>query len=168
MYVPPAILSVLATGEADGGVRSTVDQLTTSNHQIMLALLGVMATLVGGLVYLAKAYANTKVAAEQATEANRAVNNVDGPTIQANVAHLVEVVDLLVKKQDDFDAKGWAVGLGSDIDTAPRLTETIRKLQHYDEAQDVDHQHILDKLEAMDTAIAAHVKWEEEQKWDGH
>ena len=60
-----------------------------------------------------------------------------------------------------------ATGLGSDIDTAPRLTQTIRDLQTHDEAEARDHKLIMIKLAAMDWAIQDHVAWEMSQKYQG-
>ena len=110
-------------------------------------VLGLMSTL----TFSVKAWSQSRAA-------NTAVNNVaSGPTIQQNVASLVESIARLEKAQDAFEAKGWSHGLDESINTAPRLSAVIA-------GQASDHQRIMAKLVAMDQAIAAHVEWEETVK----
>ena len=113
-----------------------------------IALYGVLGTLATGmvttLVYVIRG-------SKEIEGVGRAVNHVDGPTIQQNVTQIAEHVSELREAQRQFTERGWATGLGEDIDTAPKLTEAIRSLQH-------ETEQIRDKL-------VEHDAWEKAQKY---
>ena len=121
-----------------------------------IALYGVLGTIITGmgttLVYVIKGH-------NEARAANRAVNNVDGPTISANVAHIVEQVEELRAAQKEFRDRGWHA-LPPDLGTSAGLTDVIRDLQRSTVDQLDEHKLIMGKLEQMDAEIQAHVAWE--------
>ena len=139
---------------------------TSTQDQTLIGIVGVMAvSMAGALTFAVKGWQEARKGAASSKGAYEAVNGV-GPgqhRLYDAVSHIADAVERLEAKQQDFDNKGWATGLGGDIDTAPKLTEAIRTLQH----QQLDHQAILDKLEALDVAVRDHVIWEMNQKYDG-
>lgn len=152
-----ALLVGSGSGNGSGSVPNLIE---SGEHQITLALIGVGATLVAALVYVVKAYTNAKVAAEQATAANQAVNNV-GPgqhNLYDMVASQSKTLERLVDAQNDFTERGWR-RLPDDLSTSAKLTETIRELQHHDHGIDETINTILEELRA-------HVQWELQVKWE--
>lgn len=151
---------LMSAGNGDGGsVREQVQTITETSDQIVLAILGILATLVAALVFLAKGYAKTKVAAEQATQANQAVNNV-GPgehRMYDMVTEMGKKLEHISVEQEEFQTKGWKT-LPDDLASASRLTETIRSIQHNDE---ILHQ----KLDMIIKELREHVEWEIKAKY---
>jgi Na+-translocating ferredoxin:NAD+ oxidoreductase RnfG subunit len=138
--------------------------MAADHQQIILALVAVIAPLVGALVVLAK---RTTIAAEQATMANRAVNNV-GPgehSLWDQVSFVREDVMELVEAQRDFAKRGWQT-LPEDISTAARLTETIRDLQHSAATNQAEHDRIIAKIDTLADSLREHDRWERE-RYDG-
>ena len=141
-------------GNGEGGVRDTVSDLAQENDIIVVALLGMLTTMVAALIYLAKMYANTKVAADQSTQANQAVNNVAPGTgsISENVRHINDQVNKLIAVQEEFSQHGWS-SLPTDIGDAVGLTTTIRDLQSH-------AKHVNGQLDTIIEELREHVAWE--------
>ena len=96
----------------------------------------------------------------EARGANAAVNNVEGPTISANVQHLVEEVGSLREAQKDFARRGWAT-LPEPIDTAVGLVTTMDSMRRDIEAGSEGIAQIAQRL-------AEHDAWERSQKFPPH
>jgi hypothetical protein len=118
---------------------STLDSVGAAHDQIVLGLIGVLGVVIAGLVYIVKAYANTKVAAQQATEANKAVNNI-GP----GEHRLYDVIARIEAKQDDFD-KRWG-NLPDGMDDAVGLVELLHGLDR--------------RVSEIQVQLVEHVAWE--------
>lgn len=101
-------------------------EATSSTHLSLIAGLGVVITmLAGSLVLLAKMLVQTR-------EVNAAVNNrAEGDGLFAQIATIQMTVDKLLQSEEDFASKGWR-NLPSDLDSAAKLTQTIRDLQATD------------------------------------
>lgn len=141
------MLSAASGGES---VNSNVKELVNVSDQVLLALIAVIATSVAALVFVIRNMNISKVAAEQATAANSAVNNV-GPgqhRMYDKISRIEEHVEKLLKDQDRFDSHGWET-LPNDLNTAVALTQTIRQLQHNDE-----------KIDTILAELREHVEWE--------
>ena len=102
-------------------------------------------------------------------EANAAVNDVGTGELRIyeKVSRIDDVVGRLEKHQDDFDAKGWETGLPVDMNSAPKLTETIRGLQHQAELHSAHFDTVNGKLDKVLEDLTAHVEWEMKQKYTG-
>lgn len=134
-------------------------EAAASNDQIMLALIALVASSVAALVYVIRNGRYVKTAAEEATAANQAVNNV-GPgkhSLFQMVEHIRDDVAHLKRDQEQFDSHGWET-LPADIGTAVGLTTTIRDLQHNDDA-------ISAKLDTLIIELREHVAWEMDEKY---
>ena len=154
-------IELLVQSAEGGGVRETTAQIAASNEQIILALIAIIATSIAALVYTIRNNTIIKTAAQDASEANKAVNNI-GPgehRLYDMIAMLKEDMHELSVAQDEFSKKGWAT-LPPDIASASGLTEVIRNLQHDDKAMH-------EKLDGILKALDDHVKWEMEQKYKG-
>ena len=147
---------------ANGGVRDAVNGIADSHDQIMLAMIAVVAAAVAALVFVIRNSVNIKIAAEQATAANSAVNSVgpDKHTIYAMVERIHDDVADLKKDQEQFDSHGWET-LPSDLSTAVGLTTTIRDLQN-------NHKSVNEKLDTLIAELREHVVWEMSEKWGLH
>ena len=144
---------------ANGGVRDAVNGIADSHDQIMLAMIAVVAAAVAALVFVIRNSVNIKIAAEQATQANKAVNNV-GPgehRLYDKIATMAETVAELKKGQEEFADHGWE-NLPDDLGDSVALTMTIRDLQH----DNVNH---ADKLDQVLAELRQHVAWEMSEKW---
>ena len=130
-----------------------VERLVDSHDQIVLALIAVVATAVAALVFVIRNSNNSRIAAEQSTAANAAVNGV-GPEhrLWDKVDRIEQALQTLVQRQHDFDAHGWG-SLPSDLDDAVSLTSTIRELQH--------------NVGDVRSRLIDHDTWERSAKYDG-
>lgn len=146
----PAGCHLVVTAAGVTGVADTVGV----PQEIVLALIALIATSTGALVYVIRNGRYVKTAAEEATAANRAVNNVGAGrhSLYDMVEHIRDDVKELKKQQDEFDSHGWGT-LPSDISNAVGLTTTIRDLQHNTEAVGV-------KLDTIIGELREHVEWE--------
>ena len=129
------------------------------HDQIVLAVIALASMLAASLVYLVKGYSNSKTAAEQATEANKAVNNV-GPgdhRLYDKISSIEKNVEHLIRDQETFDSHGWET-LPQDLGTAVGLTTTIRDLQH-------GHKEQGEKLDEIKSILVEHVEWEMRVKY---
>ena len=137
----------------------TGDGSPDEHIQVILMLGALLSTLVAALVYLAKSYINTKIAAEQSTEANKAVNNV-GPgdhRLYDKISSIEKNVEHLIRDQETFDSHGWET-LPQDLGTAVGLTTTIRDLQH-------GHKEQGEKLDEIKSILIEHVEREMRVKY---
>lgn len=152
------VLSLLLS-QADAPVaQAAVD----SNQQIVLALIAVVATSVAALVFVIRNTTISKVAAEQATQANEAVNNV-GPgqhRLYDKITSIEKSVTRLLRDQETFDSHGWET-LPADLNTAVALTQTIRDLQN-------NHKSFNDKIDTLISELREHVVWEMDAKYGRH
>jgi hypothetical protein len=156
-----------AAGE--GGVRTTVEAVHANQDQIMLALIALLGTCVACLVWIIKNGRTIRIAADEATAANHAVNNVGGGDhkmydmvrdIKGEVKQIKSDVTGLKKDQTQFDSHGWET-LPPDIGTAVGLTTTIRDLQN-------NHKQVNGKLDTLISELREHVVWEMDTKYGKH
>jgi hypothetical protein len=99
-----------------------VEGAIAGHDQIMLGLVAVLGTLAGVLVVAIRNGNVVKIAAQQATEANKAVNNV-GP----GEHRLYDVISRIEAKQDDFDRR-WG-NLPEEMDDAVGLAELLHEMR---------------------------------------
>jgi uncharacterized membrane protein len=124
-----------AAGEE--GVRSTVDAISATDDQIVLALIAIISLSIGALVYTIKNNSLGK-------DINKAVNNV-GP----GEHHLIDLIKQIKDKQEEFDKK-WG-NLPDDMDDAVGLVELI---------------HGMDKrISGIQGELREHVAWEMNAKY---
>lgn len=151
------------------GVRATVESISTTNDQIMLALIALVGTSIAALVFIIRngrtagtVAGDAATAAAQATAANAAVNNVgEGKhSLYDMIERIRDDVSDLRKDQDQFDSHGWET-LPPDISTAVGLTTTIRDLQN-------GHRAVNEKLDTIITELRDHVVWEMGAKYGLH
>jgi hypothetical protein len=93
-----------------------------THDKIIASLVGLLGLSITALVYVIKNYGLSKTAAEQSSEANKAVNNV-GP----GEHRLYDLVMKVVEKQEEFDRK-WG-NLPSDMDDAVDLMTVVNELR---------------------------------------
>jgi hypothetical protein len=132
MYVGVfALVFALLAGVGPGGVRNLVED---SHDQVMLALAGVIGVAVAALAWTIRNGRDVRTAAEQATAANRAVNNrTPGEhSLYDLVARIGEDVTILKHRQEQTDQRGWEA-LPEDLRDAPSVVNTIRKMQQSDD-----------------------------------
>jgi Na+-translocating ferredoxin:NAD+ oxidoreductase RnfG subunit len=134
--------------------------ITAAELQIFAPLLGMLATMVGVLVFLVKSYRQTEIAATEAKQTNNSVNNVlpGMPTLYQQVLQIKETMNKFTDAQDDFTQKGWR-SLPEDINTAIGLTETIRELQHKDIAIQESLDSLGERLDVMVEELREHINW---------
>lgn len=156
------MFSALAAQAGDGSTRESVQNIATTNDQIVLALIAIVATSVAALVYVIRNNRYGRVAAEQATAANEAVNNVGEG--KHKLYHMVEAtyedVAELKEQQKQFDSHGWET-LPPDLGSAVALTQTIRTLQN-------QHDRLHEKLDTIISELREHVVWEMNAKYGLH
>lgn len=98
---------------AGGGESDAIQHFSAPEHvQIIFALIAIVATSIGALVYTIK---NNKLG----RDINKAVNNV-GP----GEHHLIDLIKQIKDKQDEFDKK-WG-NLPDDLDDAVGVVEVLR------------------------------------------
>ena len=122
---------------------------TVGNHeQIIIALVAVITALIGILAVSIKGMLHSKAA-------NQAVNDVGSGEVKIyeKVTRIDEAVTRLVMAQTEFESKGWSHGLPTDFDTAPGLTDTIRKLQAKDDRNSEEHAVIGEKLDKIEWTL---------------
>jgi len=119
-------------------------------EQIPTTVVGILGVLVAGLIAVIVLLIKTLGEARQAKEA---FGSSDGPTLSANVDHLVTEVDALATAQKDFASRGWQT-LPEPISTAAGLATTLSGMQN-------DIGQIAERL-------AAHDAWERSQKFPPH
>jgi len=145
-----------------GDGTSVVDE----NLQVILLLGTLLSTVVAALVYLVKGYGNSKIAAEQSTAANRAVNDIgpgdhrlyDKVTMIAEDTHTNrKAIEKLIANQEQFDAHGWE-NLPQDMDDAVSLTEKIRGLERGRDSN-------AEKIDQILAELRQHVAWEMAEKY---
>jgi len=136
------------------------------HDQIVLAIIALASMLAAALVYLAKGYGNSKIAAEQSTAANRAVNDIgpgdhrlyDKVTMIAEDTHTNrKAIEKLIANQEQFDAHGWE-NLPQDMDDAVSLTEKIRGLERGRDSN-------AEKIDQILAELRQHVAWEMAEKY---
>ena len=173
---------LLAAADNGNGVKSSVEAVSATQDQIMLALIALVSMSMAALVYIIRngkiaqgGADDAAVAAKQATAANAAVNNV-GPgkhkmydmveridtrsaetvvkvaELSSDVKIVKDDVANLKKDQDQVDSHGWET-LPPDISTAVGLTTTIRDLQN-------NHNQVNGKLDTLISELREHVVWE--------
>lgn len=117
------------------------DITVDSDDQIILALIALIGTSIGGLVYVIKTFSLGKETAKDAKEANKAVNNI-GP----DQTRLYDMVARIEAKQDEFDRR-WG-NLPPEMDDAVGLAGVLTEIhRRQDEIQR--------KLDQLDTLIAS-------------
>lgn len=143
-------------------MREAVEGISTTNDQIVLALIAVIATSVAALVYVIRQGKYIRTAAEESSAANAAVNNV-GPgkhNLYDMVERIKDDVTDLKKDQDEFDSHGWTT-LPDDLNSAVNLTTTIRTLQN-------NQRSVHEKLDTLIVELREHVQWEMDEKYGRH
>jgi len=171
-----------AAADNGNGVRTTVEAVSATQDQIMLALIALVSMSIAALVYIIRngrmdsgAADDEATAAVTETADKRAVNNV-GPgkhtlydmveridvrsadtnvkvvALSSDMRAVKSDVSTLKKQQDEYDSHGWTT-LPPDIGTAVGLTTTIRDLQN-------GHKLVNDKLDTIISELREHVVWE--------
>ena len=145
-------------------VASAGDAVTglADHDQVLMALIALVGTSIAALVYVIRNGRYVKTAAQQATEANAAVNSVgpDKHTIYAMVENIRDDVIELRSQQATFDAHGWET-LPDDLNSAVKLTTTIRDLQRHSKE-------CSGKLDTILGELRGHVEWEMNTKYNDH
>lgn len=131
------MLWMLATVADGNGVKDTVQQVADTHEQIILALIAIIGTSIGALVYTIK---NNRLG----KDINRAVNNV-GP----GEHHLIDLIKQIKDRQDTFD-KAWG-NLPDDMDDAVGLVELLHGMNA--------------EIKSLQASVAEHVEWEMSQKY---
>ena len=156
--------ALLSNSESGNGTNSVVKDLAsdTANgqNQIILALIGIIATSVAALVYTIRNNTLAKAATQTVAEVNKAVNNI-GPgehRLYDKVDDIQKKVDVLQASQEAFDEHGWN-HLPADFNDAVSLTSTIRDLQNHRKTTDEKLDRILAELTLIGTELRDHVKW---------
>ena len=126
-------------------------------EQIPTTVVGILGVLVAGLIAVIVLLIKTLGEARQAKEA---FGSSEGPTLTANVNHLVTEVDNLIEAQRDFASRGWQT-LPEPINTAAGLATTLSNMQH-------DITEANTKLGQVAERLAAHDAWERSQKTPPH
>lgn len=159
-------VTLLEQASDGGSVRDTVNSIEATNDQVMLALIALIGTSIAALVWVIRNGRIVRYGAEQASQANNAVNNV-GPgkhTLYNMVETIAKDVESLKADQKEFDGHGWE-HLPPDIGDAVALTTTIRDLQQtvseHGQTQ-TEHSRILQTI--LDE-LRHHVTWEESTKY---
>jgi hypothetical protein len=153
--IVPQFFEVLAATSTEGGVSS----ISATNDEVILALIAIIGTSIAALVYTIRNNTIIKGAAQDASDINKAVNNI-GPGEHRLYDMISMVRDDMAKvteAQEEFSKKGWAT-LPPDIASASGLTEVIRSLQNSDKAQH-------EKMDQILKALDEHVQWEMSQKY---
>jgi hypothetical protein len=144
---------------ADGSVKEATSQIATNHEQIILALIAIIATSIAALVYTIRNNTMIKTTAQDASDVNKAVNNI-GPgehRLYDMISMVRDDMKHISEAQEEFSKKGWAT-LPPDIATASGLTEVIRNLQNTDKA-------LHEKMDQILKELDSHVKWEMSQKY---
>lgn len=116
----------------------------TVSDQVMLALVALVATSITALVWVIRNGRYVKTAADQATQANDAVNHKEhGET------RIFEQVREIRAKQDEFDRK-WG-NLPASIDNAVGLNDTLHDMSR--------------RLDGIESQLVEHIAWETNVKW---
>jgi hypothetical protein len=129
------VLITLLNQAADGGVQLP-DFTSSQYNNIVMALIAIIATSIAALVYVIKNNVLGKSISKDASEANKAVNNI-GP----GEHRLYDVIKSIETKQAEFDRR-WG-NLPDNIDDAVSLSETIHDI------------HI--SIKNIDTKLDAHI-----------
>lgn len=128
---------VAAASDGGNGTKATVQDIAQQNETVVLALIAVISLAVGALVYAIKNNTLGKEIAKDASEANKAVNNV-GPgehrlydkvtTLLADVKQIKATQARHQQNWDDFNAK-WG-NLPDDMDDGADLAVLLREMHH--------------------------------------
>lgn len=119
------------------GVKDTVNSIAATHDQIIFALIALIATSIGALVYTIKNNSLGK-------DINKAVNNV-GP----GEHHLIDLIKQIKDRQDEFD-KAWG-NLPEDMDDAVGLVELLHGMNS--------------EIKTIQQNLSDHVAWEMSQKY---
>ena len=128
-----------------------IDLVASSDDQVILALIALVATSIAALVFIIRNGRYIKTGAEdaaqpaeQATSAANAVNHVE-----YGEHRLYDVVARIEAKQIEFDRK-WGA-LPESLGNAVNLSETLHDMNR--------------RLDDIQTQLADHVAWETNVKW---
>lgn len=120
------------------------------NPEVIAGLGMVVTMLASSLVMMAKMLTQTKAV-------NQAVNNrPEGEGLFSKLGAIQTDLGHLLDADRAYQAKGWA-SLPEDINTAAKLTQTVRNLQIQDKAQAA-------KLEELLATLKDHDAWERAKK----
>lgn len=121
--------------------------------QVLLALIGVGATLVGILGVTMKNLQHSRAA-------NKAVNDVDAGEMRLyeKVTRIDEAVMRLDAANSEFEERGWLHGLPKDLSTAPAFTQTIRDIQLKAAALQQNQMDIVARVDHADMILTEHIR----------
>ena len=142
------IFQEVVSNAAGGGVQDSMSAISDTHDQIILALIAIIGTSVAALVYTIRNNTLNKAIAKDASEANKAVNNV-GPGEHRMYDALVNGLKEIADKQAEFDRK-WG-NLPDDMDDAVGLVELLHSMSH--------------RMDQVQTELREHVAWETSQKY---
>ena len=137
----------MGAAAAGGGASDAIQGIADTHDQIIVGLIALLGTCVACLVWIIKNSRIIKVAADEATAANHAVNNV-GPEDH----RLYKMVEKISQKQDEFDRK-WG-NLPDDIDDAVGLVELLHGMDR--------------RIAGIQGELREHVAWEMSAKYGSH
>lgn len=142
---------------------------TDTETQGFIGIIGVLAVaLAGAMTFSIKGWQEAKRGAMEAKAANSAVNNI-GPgehRLYDKVANIDHALAILNTRQEDFDEKGWEHGLPDDLNSAPKLTQTVRELQAQAETNTDEHKQIMSRIDKLITTLTDHDAWERSAKYE--
>ena len=121
-----------------------IDAVTDSDNQVILALIALIGTSIAALVYTIRNNVIARQIAVDASEANKAVNNV-GP----GEHRLYEVISRIESKQDAFD-KAWG-NLPAEMANAVALVDLVRGIRR--------------DVAEIQVELKGHIDWEQSVKW---
>ena len=121
--------------------------------QVLLALIGVGATLVGILGVTMKNLQHSRAA-------NKAVNDVDAGEmrIYEKVTRIDEAVMRLDAANSALEERGWLHGLPEDLATAPAFTQTIRDIQQKADTLQQNQVDIIERVNHVDLILTEHIR----------
>lgn len=136
LAAPLAYYSWLLTADGNGG-GSFPSNVAEAHDTIILAMIALIATSIGGLVYVIKTFTLGKETARDAKEANKAVNNIapGDQRLYAKITTLVAEVKIIKnqlhahqKNWEDFNAR-WG-SLPEDLNDSADLVVMLHDIRH--------------------------------------
>ena len=153
----------------------TGDGTVSNDTPVVLILAGLITTLGGVIVVMAKTLKAARGAETQAEQVNRAVNMTDGPRIYQLVQDTSLAVDRvetlartnakniahLSATQDAFEAKDWEALAGTPISSGPKLLSWVNAQSSAVERLERNHAETNRKLDQIHETLSTHAAWEE-------
>ena len=153
----------------------TGDGTVSNDTPVVLILAGLITTLGGVIVVMAKTLKAARGAETQAGEVNRAINMTDGPRLYQLVQDTSLAVDRvealartnskniahLASTQEAFEAKDWEALAGTPISSGPKLLSWVNAQTSAVTRLERDHAETNRKLDQIQDVLTTHAAWEE-------